>query len=65
MQEKAVELRKTLNAELDKMLNEVVQLKISIQKGLERYEEFVTQEGEKEIEEHDAVMAGVDTDGET
>ncbi|TKA75472.1 hypothetical protein B0A55_04570 [Friedmanniomyces simplex] len=44
-------LREELHTELERMLNEVIRFKIHIQSSLEKQEEFVAQEVEKEVEE--------------
>lgn len=55
-------MRKTLAAELERMLNDVVQFKLHIQSELEKYEEVATLEAEKEIAEQDVAIAGGDAD---
>ncbi|KAL2214616.1 hypothetical protein CC79DRAFT_1283923 [Sarocladium strictum] len=42
-------LREELHTEIDKMLNEVIKFKIHIQKNLDDYESFVTDEVEEEL----------------
>lgn len=42
-------LREELHTEIDKMLNEVIKFKIHIQKNLDDYESFVTDEVEDEL----------------
>lgn len=42
-------LREELHTEVDRMLNDVIKFKIHIQKNLDDYEGFVTDELEKEL----------------
>lgn len=42
-------MREELHTEIDKMLNEVIKFKIHIQKNLDDYESFVTDEVEDEL----------------
>lgn len=46
---RANSLREELHTEIDRMLNDVIKFKIHVQKGLEEYEDFVTDELEKEL----------------
>ena len=42
-------LREELHTEIDRMLNDVIKFKIHVQKSLDDYEGFVTEELEKEL----------------
>lgn len=42
-------LREELHTEIDRMLNDVIKFKIHIQKNLDDYEGFVTEELEREL----------------
>ncbi|KAK5715110.1 kinetochore-associated Ndc80 complex subunit ndc80 [Elasticomyces elasticus] len=58
LQVSAGKLREELHTELERMLNEVIKFKIHIQGSLERQEEFVAGEVEREVEEQQEVGAG-------
>ncbi len=42
-------LREELHTEIDRILNDIIKFKLHIQDGLSSYEEFVTDELEKEL----------------
>lgn len=42
-------LRENLHTEIDRMLNDVIKFKLHMQKGLDDYEGFVTDETSKEL----------------
>jgi kinetochore protein NDC80 len=42
-------LREELHTEIDRVLNDIIKFKLHIQDGLSNYEEFVTDELEKEL----------------
>lgn len=46
---RANSLREELHTEIDRMLNDVIKFKIHVQKNLEEYEDFVTNELEDEL----------------
>jgi kinetochore protein NDC80 len=46
-------LREELHTEIDRMLNDVIKFKIHVQKNLEEYENFVTDELERELRSSD------------
>lgn len=46
---RANELREKLHTEITRMLNDVIKFKMHVQKNLEDYESFVTDELEKEL----------------
>ncbi len=46
---RASSLREELHTEIDRMLNDVIKFKIHIQKNLDDYEGFVTDELEREL----------------
>lgn len=46
---RANSLREELHTEVDRMLNDVIKFKIHVQKNLDEYENFVTDELEKEL----------------
>lgn len=50
-------LREELHTEIDKMLNEVIKFKIHVQKNLDDYESFVTDEVEDELGSGEAAPA--------
>lgn len=54
LQIKANSLREELHTEVEKMLTDVINFKVHIQKGLEGYEEFVAEEVNREWEETEA-----------
>lgn len=47
-------LREELHTEIDRMLNDVIKFKIHVQKNLDDYEGFVTDELERELGTDDA-----------
>lgn len=51
LQTKANSLREELHTEVEKMLTDVINFKVHVQKGLEGYEQFVAEEVEREWEE--------------
>jgi len=59
---KANALREELHTEIVRMLNDVVKFKMHIQKGLEEYESFVTDELERELGTDDAKSEDHDAD---
>lgn len=54
---RADSLREELHTEVEKMLTDVVNFKVHIQKSLEGYEQFVAEEVEREWEETEGVDA--------
>lgn len=46
-------LREELHTEIDRMLNDIIKFKIHVQKNLDDYEGFVTDELEKELGSED------------
>lgn len=48
------ELREELHTKLDRMLNDIIKFKIHIQTSLERYEDDVAEEIERECKEQEA-----------
>ncbi|OAA67363.1 hec ndc80p family protein [Niveomyces insectorum RCEF 264] len=55
---RASALREELHTEIMRMLNDVIKFKMHVQKGLEEYEEFVTEELVKELGEDDNAKDG-------
>lgn len=55
LQVKANSLREELHTEVEKMLTDVINFKVHVQKGLESYEQFVAEEVEREYEESEGV----------
>jgi kinetochore protein NDC80 len=53
---KANALREELHTEIEKMLNDIIRFKVHIQKNLEDYEGFVSDEVEKELGGNDEVL---------
>ena len=53
LQTKANSLREELHTEVEKMLTDVINFKVHIQKGLEGYEQFVAEEVDREWAETD------------
>lgn len=51
---RASALREELHTEIMRMLNDVIKFKMHMQKNLEEYEEFVTEELVKELGTEDA-----------
>jgi len=51
LQTTAATLREDMHTEIERMLNEVIRFKIHVQGSLEMYEEFVSGEIEREVEE--------------
>jgi kinetochore protein NDC80 len=49
-------LREELHTEIEKMLNDIIRFKVHIQKNLEDYEGFVSDEVEKELGGNDEVL---------
>ncbi|KAK5690961.1 kinetochore-associated Ndc80 complex subunit ndc80 [Elasticomyces elasticus] len=64
LQVSAGKLREDMHTELERMLNEVIKFKIHIQGSLERQEEFVAGEVEREVEEQQEAEQGVWGKGE-
>ena len=48
---KAAALREELHTEIERMLNDIIKFKVHVQKSLEDYETFVSEEVEREFEE--------------
>ena len=48
---KAAALREELHTEIERMLNDIIKFKVHVQKSLEDYETFVSDEVERECEE--------------
>jgi kinetochore protein NDC80 len=59
---KANALREELHTEIEKMLNDIIRFKVHIQKNLEDYEGFVSDEVEKELGGNDEVLDTQDVD---
>lgn len=57
---RAAALREELHTEIERMLNDIIKFKVHVQKSLEDYEMFVAEEVEKEAEEADERMDGVE-----
>ena len=49
-------LREELHTEIEKMLNDIIRFKVHIQKNLEDYEGFVSDEVERELGGNDEVL---------
>jgi kinetochore protein NDC80 len=56
-------LREELHTEIERMLNDIIKFKVHVQKSLEDYETFVSEEVEKECDEQaEDEMRGEDVD---
>lgn len=56
MQDEAGQIREQLHADVEKMLEDVVNFKVHVQKGLEEYERIVGDEAERELKEGQEVF---------
>ena len=62
LQLRANTLREELHTEIERMLDDIVRFKLHIQKSLEEYEEFVSDEVERSCEEEDQLRDVEDAD---
>ena len=55
-------LREELHTEIERLLNDIIRFKVHIQKSLEDYEQFVSEEVEREWEEQERLAAEEEDD---